>query len=190
MDSGARHRPGQSHRPARAAQGRDRHQCPRHPWRSRIRSGDCRHAGAGAWPAARCSLAGAAPMASLPGAAPQWQDRRHIRRRPDRRGPGAESKAFGMQVVGVTSAPRKIPGFDRMHDREELAKVVGDFDFFVLLTPLTAATRNSIDAAIFAAMTPTSYLINLARGGVVDEPALVAALAEQRIAGAALDVFR
>src|SRR5262249_50732401 len=59
------------------------------------------------------------------------------------------------------------PGFDRMHGREKLAKVVGDFDFFVLLTPLTAATRNSIDAAIFAAMKPTSYLINLARGSVV-----------------------
>ena len=98
-------------------------------------------------------------------------------------------KAFGMHVVGVTSAPRKLSGFDRIHRREELAQVIGDFDFFVLLTPLTAATRNSIDAAIFAAMKPTSYLINLARGGVVDEPALVAALAEQRIAGAALDVF-
>jgi D-2-hydroxyacid dehydrogenase (NADP+) len=76
-----------------------------------------------------------------------------------------------------------------MHRREELAQVVGDFDFLVLLTPLTAATRNSVDATILAAMKPTSYLINLARGGVVDEAALVAALRDQRIAGAALDVF-
>jgi phosphoglycerate dehydrogenase-like enzyme len=98
-------------------------------------------------------------------------------------------KAFGMRVVGVTSAPRNIAGFDRMHRREELAQVVGDFDFLVLLTPLTAATRNSIDTQIFAAMKPTSYLINLARGGVVDEPALIEALNDKRLAGAALDVF-
>ena len=98
-------------------------------------------------------------------------------------------KAFGMRVVGVTSAPRNVPGFDRMHRRDELARVVGDFDFLVLLTPLTAVTRNSIDAKIFAAMKPTSYLINLARGGVVDEPALIEALNDKRIAGAALDVF-
>ena len=98
-------------------------------------------------------------------------------------------KTFGMRVVGVTSAPRNIAGFDRMHRREELAQAVGDFDFLVLLTPLTAATRNSVDAKIFAAMKPTSFLINLARGGVVDEPALIEALNDKRIAGAALDVF-
>src|SRR5690242_10777886 len=98
-------------------------------------------------------------------------------------------KTFGMRVVGVTSTPRVLTGFDRMHRREELAQVVGDFDFLVLLTPLTAATRNSIDARILAAMKPTSYLVNLARGGIVDEPALVEALAKGRIGGAALDVF-
>jgi phosphoglycerate dehydrogenase-like enzyme len=98
-------------------------------------------------------------------------------------------KAFGMRVVGVTSTPRKLAGFDRVHRREELARVIGDFDFLILLTPITPATRNSIDAGIFAAMKPTSYLINLARGGVVDEAALIEALAKERIAGAALDVF-
>jgi D-2-hydroxyacid dehydrogenase (NADP+) len=67
--------------------------------------------------------------------------------------------------------------------------VVGDFDFLVLLTPLTPATRNSIDAKLLATMKPSSFLINLARGGVVDEPALVEALKAGRIAGAALDVF-
>ena len=66
---------------------------------------------------------------------------------------------------------------------------MGEFDFFVLLTPLTEKTRNSIDANVFAAMKPTSFFVNLARGGVVDEPALVAALRAGRIADAALDVF-
>jgi D-2-hydroxyacid dehydrogenase (NADP+) len=76
-----------------------------------------------------------------------------------------------------------------MHSRDELLQVVGDFDFLVLLTPLTPATRNSIDAKLLATMKPSSFLINLARGGVVDEPALVEALKAGRIAGAALDVF-
>jgi D-2-hydroxyacid dehydrogenase (NADP+) len=98
-------------------------------------------------------------------------------------------KAFGMRVVGVSSAPREVAGFDRMHGRDELLRVVGDFDFFVLLTPLTAATRNSIDSQVLAAMKPSCFLINLARGGVVDEPALVEALQHNRIAGAALDVL-
>ncbi len=98
-------------------------------------------------------------------------------------------KAFGMRVVGISSAPRPAPGFDEMRSRDELLKVVGDFDFFVLLTPLTEKTRNSVNADVFAAMKPTSFLINLARGGVVDEPALVEALKSKRIAGAALDVF-
>ena len=98
-------------------------------------------------------------------------------------------KAFGMRVVGVSSSPRDVPGFDRVHSRDELARVVGDFDFFVLLTPLTPATRNSIDAKVLAAMKRSSFLINLARGGVVDETALVEALKAGRIGGAALDVF-
>jgi phosphoglycerate dehydrogenase-like enzyme len=98
-------------------------------------------------------------------------------------------KAFGMRVVGVSSAPRDIAGFDRMYAREDLLKAAAEFDFFVLLTPLTAATRNSIGAAVFAAMKPTSFFVNLARGGVVDEPALIEALDGRRIAGAALDVF-
>ena len=98
-------------------------------------------------------------------------------------------KALGMTVVGVSSAPRPVAGFDRMHSRDELLRVVGDFDFFVLLTPLTQATRNSIDAKLLGAMKPSSFLVNLARGGVVDEQALVEALNSGRIAGAALDVF-
>ena len=98
-------------------------------------------------------------------------------------------KALGMNVVGVSSGPRPTRGFDRMYSRDELLRVVGGFDFLVLLTPLTAATRNSINAEVLAAMKPSSFLINLARGGVVDETALADALGKKRIAGAALDVF-
>jgi D-2-hydroxyacid dehydrogenase (NADP+) len=98
-------------------------------------------------------------------------------------------KSFGMRVIGVSSAPRTLPGFDCMHASGELAEVAGEFDFFVLLTPLTNKTRNCIDASVFAAMKPSSFLVNLARGGVVDEAALLAALRGGGIAGAALDVF-
>lgn len=98
-------------------------------------------------------------------------------------------KAFGMRVVGVSSSPRTVAGFDAMHTSGDLADVAPEFDFLVLLTPLTEKTRNSIGARIFAAMKPSSFLINLARGGVVDETALVDALRARRIAGAALDVF-
>jgi D-2-hydroxyacid dehydrogenase (NADP+) len=98
-------------------------------------------------------------------------------------------KAFGMRVVGVSSSPRDVAGFDRMYASAELAKAAGELDFLVLLTPLTDKTRNSVDAKVFAAMKPNSFLVNLARGGVVDEAALVEALRAKRLAGAALDVF-
>jgi phosphoglycerate dehydrogenase-like enzyme len=98
-------------------------------------------------------------------------------------------KAFGMRVVGISSAPRAVPGFDRMVHRDELLDTVRELDYLVLLTPHTPETRGVVGAKVLAAMKPTSYLINLARGGVVDEPALIEALDAGRIAGAALDVF-
>jgi D-2-hydroxyacid dehydrogenase (NADP+) len=98
-------------------------------------------------------------------------------------------KAFGMRVVGVSSSPRDVAGFDQMYSSADLAKAASELDFLVLLTPLTDKTRNSVDAKIFAAMKPKSFLVNLARGGVVDEAALVETLQAKRLAGAALDVF-
>lgn len=98
-------------------------------------------------------------------------------------------KAFGMTVVGITSKPREVAGFDRVHAMSELMRVLPQLDYLVLLTPYTAATHHMVDAKVFAAMKPGSYLINLARGGVVDEAALVEVLKSGRIAGAALDVF-
>jgi phosphoglycerate dehydrogenase-like enzyme len=99
-------------------------------------------------------------------------------------------KALGMTVIGITSALRPIAGFDRMYTRAELLRVVPEFDYLVLLTPYMAETHHVIDAKMFAAMKPSSYLVNLARGGIVDEDALVEALSKGKIAGAALDVFQ
>ena len=98
-------------------------------------------------------------------------------------------KAFGMDVIGVSSAPRSVPGFDRMLGRDALTEAAREVDYLVLLTPYSAQTRHLVGAEVLGAMKPTAYLVNLARGGVVDEQALLEALREERIAGAALDVF-
>jgi D-2-hydroxyacid dehydrogenase (NADP+) len=98
-------------------------------------------------------------------------------------------KAMGMTVVGISSAPRRVAGFDRMVARDQLVEAVAELDYFVLLTPLTHETRGIIDGRVLATMKPSAFLINFARGGVVDEEALLAVLERNGIAGAALDVF-
>lgn len=98
-------------------------------------------------------------------------------------------KAFGMRVLGISATPRTAAGFDRMVPRTQLVEAAREVDFLVLLAPLSRETRGIVNAEVLAAMKPASYLINLARGGVVDEPALIESLRRRRIAGAALDVF-
>lgn len=98
-------------------------------------------------------------------------------------------KAFGMRVVGITGTPRNLPGFDEMRQRDPLAEAVRDLDFVILLLPLTEESRGMVDASVFAAMKPSAFLINVARGGVVDEAAMLAALRDGTFAGAGLDVF-
>jgi D-2-hydroxyacid dehydrogenase (NADP+) len=99
-------------------------------------------------------------------------------------------KAFGMTVYGVSGAARKPEGFDEVFGRDQLQRAAALADFLVLIVPYTPQTEKLIDSAVIAAMKPSAYLINVARGGVLDEHALLAALREQRLAGAALDVFR
>jgi D-2-hydroxyacid dehydrogenase (NADP+) len=98
--------------------------------------------------------------------------------------------ALDMTVIGFTSTKRELPGFDRMHLRSELIKIAPELDYLVLLVPYSEETRHSINAKVFAAMKPSSFLVNLARGGIVDEDALMQALNSGQIAGAALDVFQ
>ena len=98
-------------------------------------------------------------------------------------------KVMGMTVVGISSSPRSVPGFDEMRSRNDLLNAVRDLDHLILLTPHTAETHHIINANLLSAMKPGSFIINLARGGVVDEDALIDALNNGPIAGAALDVF-
>jgi D-2-hydroxyacid dehydrogenase (NADP+) len=76
-----------------------------------------------------------------------------------------------------------------MVKRDDLIAVAGELDFLVVLIPMSEQTRNLIGEQVFKAMKPTAYLVNVARGGVVDEPALIKALEAGEIAGAGLDVF-
>jgi len=99
-------------------------------------------------------------------------------------------KAFGMTVLGVTRTPRAVPGFDRMYTYGELLEAAKLADFLVVLAPNSPETESMIDAKVLAAMKPTAFLVNLARGALVDDEALLAALREKRIAGAGLDAFR
>lgn len=96
--------------------------------------------------------------------------------------------AFGMEVIGV-SGRGAVPGFARIYPRAELHAALGAADVTVLLTPLTPQTRHIIDAAALAAMKPGAVLVNIARGGCVDEAALLAALQSGQLAGAGCDVF-
>jgi phosphoglycerate dehydrogenase-like enzyme len=98
-------------------------------------------------------------------------------------------KAFGMTVIGITGTPRATPGFDRMVKRDDLIAVAPELDFLVALVPMSADTRNIVGEQVFKAMKPSAYLVNVARGGVVDEEALIKALEAGEIAGAGLDVF-
>ena len=90
-----------------------------------------------------------------------------------------KANALGMRVSTATSHTSP----------DELDNLIAVADFLSLHVPLTPATHHLIDARRLALMQPTAFLINTARGGVVDSAALLAALQTQRIAGAALDVF-
>lgn len=96
--------------------------------------------------------------------------------------------AFGMKVLGMSRTPRELPHVDRAFTSNELLSVLPDADFVVLCLPNTPQTRNIIDAAALAAMRPTAFLINVSRGALIDETALIAAMRAKQIAGAGLDV--
>jgi phosphoglycerate dehydrogenase-like enzyme len=98
-------------------------------------------------------------------------------------------KAFQMKVIGTRRDPSKGGGAaDEVHADSKLGELIGQADFVVLTCALTPQTQGLIDAARIAAMKPTAFLVNCARGRVVDEQALIAALEARKIAGAALDV--
>ena len=98
-------------------------------------------------------------------------------------------KAFELRVTGVRRSPASAPSFDRVVGFGDLAGVVAEADWIVIACPLTGETRNLIDAKLLARMRPAARLVNVARGEIVDEPALAEALRKGALGGAYLDVF-
>ena len=99
------------------------------------------------------------------------------------------ASAFGMRVWGFCRHPQPLPGFERVVGADEWRSLLPEADYVVIATPLTPETQGMIDAATLRSMRPSAYLINVARGAVVDEAALLTAVDEGWIAGAGLDTF-
>ena len=100
------------------------------------------------------------------------------------------AKTFGMRVLGVKQDITRHDGTaDEVYAPQQLPRLFSQADFVVLCCPLTPSTRNVIDAGAFSAMKVAGYLVNVARGGCVDEAALATALTTGQIAGAAIDHF-
>jgi phosphoglycerate dehydrogenase-like enzyme len=101
------------------------------------------------------------------------------------------AKAFGMRVVAYRRRPKGSPHVDRLYSAargETLDELLQTSDFVVLSLPLTDRTRRLIGPIELSRMRPTAYLVNIARGGLVDESAMIGALRAGRLAGAAIDV--
>lgn len=97
-------------------------------------------------------------------------------------------KALGMTVIGVSRSGSPAPHVDEAVSIGDLHAALGRADAVVSAVPLTAETQGLFNAAAFAACKQCAYFVNVARGGLVDQPALIAALASGHLGGAAIDV--
>ena len=99
-------------------------------------------------------------------------------------------RATGVHVVGAARTARDDdPDFDEVVASADLSEHVGDVDHLVVAAPLTPVTRGLVDAEVFAALPSSAHLINIGRGPILDEDAVVSALEDGRLAAASLDVF-
>jgi phosphoglycerate dehydrogenase-like enzyme len=102
---------------------------------------------------------------------------------------GEKARALGLRVIGTRRTPEPVAGVDLVLGPEDTERVLRESDFAVVLLPLTPQTRGAIGARELGWLRPRAFLVDLARGGIVDEAALAEALRAGRLAGAALDVF-
>jgi phosphoglycerate dehydrogenase-like enzyme len=99
-------------------------------------------------------------------------------------------KALGMRTVGFRRTQGPPPQWvDEVHGPGQLAELAGQADAMVVSLPLTEQTAGMVDRATIERLPASCIFVNVGRGGVVDEPALIEALRDRRIAGAVLDVF-
>ena len=97
--------------------------------------------------------------------------------------------AIGMRVIGVRRSTAPVPGVDRIYPPEQLGDAAADADYLAVCAPLTRATEGAISRQVIARMKRTAWVLNIARGAIIDEAALIDALREERIGGAALDAL-
>ncbi len=97
--------------------------------------------------------------------------------------------ALGFDVRGWSRSAKDVPGVKCSHGMEALDAILGTVEILVVMLPLTAETRGLMSAARLRRMQPGAKLINAARGAIVDEDALIAALQDGHLGGATLDVF-
>ena len=105
---------------------------------------------------------------------------------------GTRAKAFGMRIIGTRRLQKKIENkktIDYLIPFSELNFLLEESDYVVISCPLTPLTKNMIGKNELSKMKKTSYLINIARGSIIDENILIEMLKKKKIAGAALDVF-
>ena len=102
---------------------------------------------------------------------------------------GEMLQTLGMRVIGVSRMPRFARGFDEIVPSERLREAASKADYLINVVPAAPENSALFGAALFDAMKPSAYYISAGRGQTVDETALITALRERRIAGAAFDVF-
>lgn len=98
-------------------------------------------------------------------------------------------KCFGMTVLGIDIVERKIDSVDVFYHPDKLPEVAAQVDYLILAAPSTPETRKIVGSKVLSRMKPTAYVINIARGELVDEEDLISALEGGIIAGAALDTL-
>lgn len=100
------------------------------------------------------------------------------------------AQALGLKVIGIRRSPQRAGDpVDELHPPQKLAELLPRADWLIVASPLTAETRGLLDAGMLARLPPGAHIINIARGEIIDETAMVAALRERRLGGAYLDVF-
>ena len=100
-----------------------------------------------------------------------------------------KAKALGMRVLAVREHPeRGTGGADAVYATTDLLRILPEADFVMLCTPVTPQTKAAFGREQFAVMKPGAYILNVGRGALIDEPALIEALRGRRIGGAGLDV--
>ena len=96
---------------------------------------------------------------------------------------------LGLRIIGVRRSTTRVEHVDEMHTPDKLDELLPKCDWLVLACPLSNETRGMVNAGLLAKLPRGAHVINISRGEVVDEPALIAALQSGHIAGAYLDVF-